>query len=114
MSGPSRAGTGYRLAGTGGGCRKSLRQLVSVGRAKTGASVPVWSRRIAAIVALGNIVEAVLGVLVERGIGEADIAAALLVEQGDERGPQRGDYAGPAHNLRLPIKQNVVTGPRKR
>ena len=90
----SPAGSSYRLCSAGGGCRENLRQLVSVGRAKAGAGVPAWSRRIGAVVALGDIVEAVLGVLVERDIGEADIAAALLVEQGDERGPERSDCAG--------------------
>src|ERR1700677_1624148 len=103
------AGSSYRLCSAGGGWRENLRQLASVRRAKAGAGVPAWSRRIGAVVALGDIVEAVLGVLVEREIGEAYIAAALLVEQGDQRGPQRGDCAGPAYNLRLPIEQNVVT-----
>ena len=71
---------------------------------------PSLVRRIGAVVALGDIVEAVLGFLVEREIGEADIAAALLVEQGDQPGPQRGDSAGSPDNPRLPIKQDVVTG----
>jgi hypothetical protein len=46
----------------------------------------------------------------EREIGEADIAAALLVEQGYERGPEPGHCAGPTQNRRPPIKQNVATG----
>src|ERR1700689_334128 len=50
---PPGAGCAYPLCGAGCGCRENLRQLVSVGRAKAGAVVPAWSRRIAAVVALG-------------------------------------------------------------
>ena len=47
---------------------------------------------------------------VDGRVDEAEIAAALLVEQGDQRGPKRGDSAGAADDFVLAIEADVVAG----
>lgn len=88
-----------------------MEQACAVWAAEAGAGVPARFGAHGAVVAFGDVVEACRLVHgVELRVDEAEFGVHLLVEDGDESGPERGYRAGAAYDHVLAIDADVVAG----
>src|SRR6185312_4391442 len=92
--------------------RERGEQCLAVRTAQPGTGVPARPGRVAAVVALGDVVEGRLADLVERGVHVARGTAQRLVAARQQRGPQRRHRAGAADHFDLAVHAHLVAGER--